>query len=356
MGRPIARCAAALLFLIISATFFACGDGPYVGGRCATTDHCQSDQQNVPGTICVDEHCECGEPGKVICCARGDDTPSCFEECRTCDECAEGTEECSGVPVPPGSCEGDAECPGPPDPRCGVGRCADGACVVEIERGPIASQIRGDCKVEECTAEGRVVSVAAVDPYDDGNQCTLDACEIDEPRHLLLDGVACPASGAGRCHEGACVQCVDTDPTLLCPGGLACDGVWCVPEHCVNGARDEGPRETGLDCGGSCRPCPSSERCEAATDCESGVCTNGSCMIPTCSDGIKNGLEAGVDCGKLWCPRCPVGGGCETGADCLSGVCWSGICQAPTCTDGVKNRDEAGVDCGGAACAAACPE
>ncbi|MDC0676804.1 hypothetical protein [Sorangium atrum] len=356
MGKPIARCAAALLFLIISATFFACGDGPYVGGRCATTDHCQSDQQNVPGTICIDEHCECGEPGKVICCARGDDTPNCFEECRTCDECAEGTEACSGVSAPPGGCEGDAECPGPPDPRCGVGRCVDGACVVEIERGPIASQIRGDCKVEECTADGRVVSVAAVDAYDDGNQCTLDVCELDGPRHLILDGVVCPASGSGRCHEGVCVQCVSEDPTLQCPAGLVCYGVWCVPSHCENGVSDPGLGETGFDCGGPCRPCPSSERCKDDTDCESGVCTNGSCMIPTCSDGIKNGLEAGVDCGKLWCPRCPVGGGCETGADCLSSVCWSGTCQAPTCTDGVKNGDEAGVDCGGEGCAAACPE
>jgi len=42
----------------------------------------------------------------------------------------------------------------------------------------------------------------------------------------------------------------------------------------------------------------------------------------TCSDGIKNGNETGVDCG--------------------------GSCSAcPTCSDGVKNGSEAGVDCGG---------
>ncbi len=46
-------------------------------------------------------------------------------------------------------------------------------------------------------------------------------------------------------------------------------------------------------------------------------------------------------------PALPRGRGCETGADCLSSVCWSGTCEAPTCTDGVKNGDEAGVDCGG---------
>ena len=40
--------------------------------------------------------------------SRGDEDSACFKACRTCDECAEGTEEgtdeCSGVPVPPGGC------------------------------------------------------------------------------------------------------------------------------------------------------------------------------------------------------------------------------------------------------------
>ncbi|AUX23846.1 hypothetical protein SOCEGT47_043760 [Sorangium cellulosum] len=354
MGGSVKHCAAGFLTLLSAALFFACGDGPYQGGRCATTDHCQSEDQNVPGTICVDEHCVCGEPGKVICCARGEEEPSCFLECRECSECAEGTLECSGYPEPSGGCESDAECPGPPDPRCGAGRCVDGACEVEITRGPIASQRRGDCKVEECTADGRVVSVAAYDAYDDGNQCTLDVCEIDRPRNLVLEDVTCPDSGGGRCHAGECLQCYGGDRDM-CPAGLACDGVWCVPLHCVNGVRDAGLGETGFDCGGPCRPCQPSERCAAATDCVSGVCTNGSCQIPTCSDNVKNGTETGIDCGAPSCPRCAPGRGCKTGADCTSGVCWRGLCEPPTCSDGVKNGDEAGVDCGGEGCSADCP-
>jgi hypothetical protein len=366
MGRPIAPWFVGFILLIGPATFFACGDVPYMGGDCAVTDDCESDHQYVPGTVCVDERCVCGDPGKVICCARGEEgsrgeqDPDCFKACLTCDECAEGTEEgtekCSGVPVPPVGCESDAECPGPPDPRCGAGRCVDGACAVEIHEGPIASQLRGDCKIEECTADGRVVGVPAQDIYDDGNQCTLDVCDVDGPQHLLLNEVTCPASGEGRCHDGACVQCVATDASLRCPGGRACDGVWCVPEHCVNDAQDAGLGETGFNCGGPCRPCQAGDRCRVASDCMSGVCTNESCMIPNCSDGVKNGLESGVDCGKLFCPRCEPGGGCQTGADCKSGVCWAGACEAPTCTDGVKNGDEAGVDCGGEGCAAPCPE
>lgn len=51
----------------------------------------------------------------------------------------------------------------------------------------------------------------------------------------------------------------------------------------------------------------------------------------TCTDGIQNGDETGVDCGGSECAACA------------------------TCDDGVQNGDETGVDCGGSACPA-CPE
>jgi hypothetical protein len=47
---------------------------------------------------------------------------------------------------------------------------------------------------------------------------------------------------------------------------------------------------------------------------------------PTCSDGIQNQGETGVDCGGPNCQPCEV---------------------EPTCTDGIQNGDEEGVDCGG---------
>ncbi|NNE30235.1 MAG: T9SS type A sorting domain-containing protein, partial [Saprospiraceae bacterium] len=51
---------------------------------------------------------------------------------------------------------------------------------------------------------------------------------------------------------------------------------------------------------------------------------------PTCTDGVQNGNETGVDCGGSACPACP------------------------TCTDGVQNGNETGVDCGGPDCPS-CP-
>ncbi len=62
--------------------------------------------------------------------------------------------------------------------------------------------------------------------------------------------------------------------------------------------------ETGIDCGGSCDPCVPE---------------------PTCTDGIMNGDETGVDCGGSCDPCVPD----------------------PTCTDGIMNGDETGIDCGG---------
>lgn len=53
---------------------------------------------------------------------------------------------------------------------------------------------------------------------------------------------------------------------------------------------------------------------------------------PTCSDGIQNGNETGIDCGGPDCAPC-----------------------TPTCTDGIQNGSETGVDCGGPDCAPCTP-
>lgn len=59
-----------------------------------------------------------------------------------------------------------------------------------------------------------------------------------------------------------------------------------------------------------------------------GLLTSAGCGTPnngpTCSDGVQNGDETGIDCG----------GSCDP-------------CEVATCTDGVQNGDETGIDCGG---------
>jgi len=72
---------------------------------------------------------------------------------------------------------------------------------------------------------------------------------------------------------------------------------------------------------------------------------------PTCSDGIQNGDETGIDCGGSSCPACPtcndgIQNGDETGVDCGGSSCPA----CPTCNDGIQNGNETGVDCGGSSC------
>nr|MBX2871243.1 zinc metalloprotease [Saprospiraceae bacterium] len=80
----------------------------------------------------------------------------------------------------------------------------------------------------------------------------------------------------------------------------ACDGNPVEPT-CTDGIQNG--QETGVDCGGpDCPDCPTE---------------------PTCDDGIQNGQETGVDCGGPDCPDCPV---------------------EPTCNDGIQNGQETGID------------
>jgi hypothetical protein len=63
--------------------------------------------------------------------------------------------------------------------------------------------------------------------------------------------------------------------------------------------------------------------CGTASSCLTSTITFISSSAPTCSDGIQNGTETGIDCGGT-CPAC-----------------------APGCSDGIQNGTETGVDCGG---------
>ena len=66
--------------------------------------------------------------------------------------------------------------------------------------------------------------------------------------------------------------------------------------------------------------------CQEHSDCISNYCMNGVCEIASCADGIKNGLETGIDCGGPYCPPCEVGLSCLYDSDCAQGTCMANIC------------------------------
>lgn len=78
---------------------------------------------------------------------------------------------------------------------------------------------------------------------------------------------------------------------------------------------------------------------------------------PTCSDGIMNGNETGVDCGGGTCPPCSNGQGCLTASDCQSGNCVGGICQPQNFCTSAANcppRPNASASCVANQCQYAC--
>jgi hypothetical protein len=178
-----------------------------------------------------------------------------------------------------------------------------------------------------------------------------------------MNGGAWPLAGllaAVACSSAACELVAglggerpypaDAGTTLTSTGGAGGNG-GAQAGGCSNGVKDG--NETGKDCGGSCpTPCAVGGGCVTGSDCESHVCSGGTCLAPICDDKAQNGTESDVDCGGTTCPPCGPDKGCLADADCVSKQCAGGLC-ASICTDGLLGGDESDVDCGGScpACA-----
>jgi hypothetical protein len=139
----------------------------------------------------------------------------------------------------------------------------------------------------------------------DGSTVNIEVCLVDGCYDFIIndsygDGICCAygngsysvTNGGNTLASGGSFGSSET--TNFCVGGGP-------TPTCTDGIQNQG--ETGIDCGGPCAACP------------------------TCTDGIQNGNETGVDCGGPDCAACA------------------------TCSDGIQNGNETGVDCGGPDCA-----
>lgn len=134
-----------------------------------------------------------------------------------------------------------------------------------------------------------------------------------------------------------CKAIIGWEPAVLDDAGTGSD-------TCFDGVANGS--ETGVDCGGSCKPCEVGGGCKVGPDCVSGVCSGGTCIAPSCDDHVQNGDETGTDCGGSTCPKCGPGVECTNNSDCVSLLCENNKCTS-SCTDGLKGGDETDVDCGG---------
>jgi hypothetical protein len=124
---------------------------------------------------------------------------------------------------------------------------------------------------------------------------------------------------------------------------------------CTNGVQDGD--EVGVDCEGSCATKCAGAPCVADDECASAKCENTKCTVPVgqtpdsplATDGKKDNGETDVDCGGANAPKCADGKACGADGDCTTGYCPldKKVCIAPTYDDAVKNGTETDVDCGG---------
>jgi len=136
--------------------------------------------------------------------------------------------------------------------------------------------------------------------------CNLDTktgCDSDS-----LSNVCIALYGKTQCHgtyfgsQYTNKQRWERANAALAGGFVRCKDIEDAIQMCSDEVQNQD--ETGVDCGGSCKACP------------------------TCKDGIQNQDETGTDCGGSCAP-------------------------CATCKDEIQNQDETGIDCGGScgACA-----
>ncbi len=167
---------------------------------------------------------------------------------------------------------------------------------------------------------------------------TGGAAGCTDPRGCCATSQEC---GAGQVCLGGICQVLDDCSSLddvsvcqieLCPGPSCPSNV--AQDSCTDGVRNQD--ETGIDCGGSCpAACGSSP------------------SFASCSDGVRNQDETDLDCGGSCGANCAAGKGCAQDGDCNSDLlCSPGshICTEISCADGRQDGAEILIDCGGGSC------
>jgi hypothetical protein len=209
-----------------------------------------------------------------------------------------------------------------------------------------------------------------------GTAATAGGCKevIGWQQATLLDAGtigACTPGTTISCHTGPTGTEVLGEAVEICNVGNAKCNEDGTGYGACEGEEDVLKGQTcslGEVASGVCNGTGTCVECNDPKNCTSGVCTANQCAAPTCTDGVKNGNETGIDCGGGTCPPCMDGMPCSMGTDCTGGACDSLVCCTPTscmalgltcgmvsngcggmlsCNDGVLDGDETGIDCGG---------
>ena len=317
------------------STWSAC-DKACGGGTKTRTVQCvrQSD-----GAVVIDTNCDAGsEPASSGTC----NTASCYHW-----ELTSSWGPCSEV-CGPGTQEIIVQCKDSfgnllADTQCDIATkpSSTRACPFQPSCGySWGSGTFGACSVT-CGTGTQTRTVFCTRTFDSTN-VDVSFCQATDPGGEPAASQPCNDT-TSCCGNGACDNLSAIGYVELCS---TCSSDCGVCATCSDGIQNQG--ETGVDCGGPCQICATCSD-GIQNQGETGVDCGGPCLAcPTCSDGVRNQGEMGVDCGG----PCPVS--CATCSDRIqnqgeTGVDCGGPCPIPcaTCSDRIQNQGETGVDCGG---------
>ncbi|MEZ4294071.1 MAG: VCBS repeat-containing protein [Polyangiaceae bacterium] len=223
-------------------------------------------------------------------------------------------------------CVAAEDCPDQGD-ECKLPVCDNGLCGLEnVAQGkPLAAQAQGDCQQAQCNGDGGVTSVPDNDDIpDDGNPCTVEACNagVLDPSYAG-SGAPCGNGGTLVCDGlGACVGCVS-------PAQCDIPGNECMEAACTAGVCGAAPKVSGT-------PCNDGSACTQTDTCQSGTCVGGNPIVCMALDQCHIVGTCDPVTGACSDPPSPDGTPCDVGDVCTTAdVCQAGVCVAePLCTGG----------------------
>jgi hypothetical protein len=233
---------------------------------------------------------------------------------------------CNGATGPQGP-QGD---PGQNGTPCSVTDHGDGTKTIACGDGTtvtVSDGVDGDsCSVTKQPDNTKLIVCGATSAVvsDGANGAIGPAGAQGDPGAPGTNGVSCwDLNGNGACE----LDPEDKDENGVCDAA-DCQGlnslIRITPElagdKCPNGGQQI---ETGLD---SDRD-GLLEDDEVLASATAYVCTPAG-FSPTCTDGVKNGSETGVDCGGGVCVGCAVGAPCGLDSDCATAICDAGTCAS----------------------------
>lgn len=210
----------------------------------------------------------------------------------------------SGTVTPGGTTTGGAECSALADCAAGGDECRvavacdDGVCVFEEQPDgtPLMEQTAGDCAELVCDGAGEVKAVPlAGDLPDDGNACTVDACDGATPTHTPQRSMPCYSGPPETLGKGICTAGIlECDPAGN-PVGVCQLEVLPAEETCLSPLDDDCDGEvdeSGADCTCGDGTISNAEQCDDGG--ATALCDE-DCTPPVCGDGLAN-AAAGEPC------------------------------------------------------------